>query len=511
MKRMGSAEIGRLGLAVALLAGVTPARAAPVPHGLVLDHVTIVDVRTGQLDRNRAVVVADGRIVRISPGGVAVAAGMRRIDGHGRFVIPGFNDMHAHNLNTDSSETSLPLMLANGITGFRQMAGTPQLLAARARGRLLLPANSPALLAMPGTILAGPAFADPAAVTAEVNRQKTQGADFIKVIDTPPAAFRAAAVAAAANGLHFAGHLLPTMDAREAMRLGMISIEHLGPGISLLISCSRDEAAIRTILAAAPVRIGGTNFGADPALVQRMLANPMLATPAPGYALIRRVLDTYDEAKCRAFAQDIAASKTWMVPTLTRLEAMELGDIPALRDNPNLRYVPVRSRELWRAVGAEFGKRLTDDQRQVLADLFARQLRFTGLLQASGAKMMAGTDFGGGWIVPGFSLHHEFDLLARAGLPPLRVLQMTTVDPAVFLGRAATMGTVEPGRDANLVLLDADPTASVANLHRIAAVVRAGRYLDRAALDAIEASAAAELRKPDHRPASAGQGGNDDE
>jgi imidazolonepropionase-like amidohydrolase len=103
--------------------------------------------------------------------------------------------------------------------------------------------------------------------------------------------------------------------------------------------------------------------------------------------------------------------------------------------------------------------------------------------------MLTGTDFGGQWIVSGFSLHHEFDLLARAGVAPLRVLQMTTLDPARFLRREATMGSVERGRNADLVLLDADPIQNVANLHRIAAVVRAGRYLSRADLDAIESRA----------------------
>ena len=480
---------------VASLAGtaVTTAGADTVRDGLVIDRVTVVDVRTGRLLRDRAVVVADGRISRIARAGSVRATGTaRRIDGRGRFVTPGFNDMHAHNLNTDSPQTSLPMMLASGITGFRQMAGAPALLAARAAGKPLLPPDSPALLAMPGTILAGPAFADPAAVTAEVARQKAQGADFIKVIELPPVAFDAAADAARAAGLPFAGHLPPTVNERDAMRRGMASIEHLGPGISVLINCSRDEAALRAILARLPEG-GEGHFEAGPDRVRRMLVNPMLTTPAPGYALIRRVLATYDEGKCRAFAADVAASPTWMVPTLTRLEAMELGDAPALRDNPDLRYVPAASRALWREVGTDFDQRLTAEQRQTLADLFAAQLRLAGLFGTANVKMMAGTDFGGGWIVPGRSLHREFDLLARAGLPPLRILRMTTLDPAIFLGRQASMGTVEAGKAADLVLLDGDPTADVANLHKVAGVVRAGRYLDRAALDAIEARAAATL------------------
>jgi hypothetical protein len=381
-------------------------------------------------------------------------------------------------------------MLANGVTGFRQMAGSPELLANRAAGKSLLPTDSPALLGMPGTILAGAAFADPAATVAQIARQKAQGADFIKVIDLPPAAFFAAEDAARESGLPISGHLPLAVDGREAIRRGMTSVEHLGPGITLLLNCSRDEAAIRAMIAAIPPGSGGgSNFNAEPEQVRRMLANPLLLTPPQGFALMRRVLGTYDDDKCRAFATEVAASSTWMVPTLTRLEAMELGNAPALKDNADLRYAPAASRTLWRDVGNEFDAKLTPDQRKLLEDLFQSQLRLTGLFDKAAVKMLTGTDFGGQWIVSGFSLHHEFDLLARAGVSPLRVLQMTTLDPAKFLQRETTMGTVERGRNADLVLLDADPTKDAANLHRISAVVRSGRYLSRLDLDAIETRA----------------------
>ena len=488
--------IAALGLLVALIVGnAANVQAETVRSGLVLDHVIVVDVRTGELVRDRAVVMADGKILEIArAGAVRVSGAGRLIEGNGRFVVPGFNDMHAHNLNTDSPETSLPLMLANGVTGFRQMAGSPELLANRAAGKALLTPDSPALLAMPGTILAGAAFADSAAAVAEIGRQKEQGADFIKVIDVPPATFFAAEDAARDSGLPISGHLPLAVDAREAIRRGMSSIEHLGPGISLLLDCSREETAIRSMIAAIPPGSGGgSNFNAEPEQVRRMLANPLLLTPPQGFALMRRVLGSYDDDKCHAFAAEVAASSTWMVPTLARLEAMELGNTPALKENPDLRYVPRASRALWRDVGNEFDAKLTADQRKLLAELFEAQLRLTGLFDKAGVKMLTGTDFGGQWIVPGFSLHHEFDLLAQAGVSPLRVLQMTTLDPARFLRREKTMGTVERGRNADLVLLDADPTKDVANLHRVSAVVRAGRYLSRVDLDAIESRARASL------------------
>ncbi|HVR89690.1 MAG TPA: amidohydrolase family protein [Novosphingobium sp.] len=490
-KRTMALGTGLAGSLAALLAGcATIAPSGPLTQRLLIDHVNVVDVRDGSVGRDRAILIENGKIVRVMSGGSMRAGGAARaIDGKGAFVVPGFNDMHAHNLNTASPETNLPAMLASGVTGFRQMAPVDP-----AMNVANLPANSPALLARPGRLLAGPAFAAPAAVKAEVDRQKAAGFDFIKVVDLPVAPFLAAADEARAQGLPFAGHLPPTVDPRMAMRSHMASIEHMGPTISLLLACSRDEAAVRAVLAAVPPGVG-MDFSIDPARLQRLLANPVMLTPPQGFGLIRRVLATYDETKCRAFAAELAASDTWIVPTLTRLEAMNLGNSAELRDNPDLQYVPAASRQLWREVGIDFDAKLSADQRQVLADLFAAQLKLTKLFDDAGVKMLAGTDFGGQWIVPGRSLHREFDLLSRSGVSPLHVLQMATLGPARFLGREASMGTVEAGRNADLVLLDGDPTLSAANLHKVAGVVRAGRYLSKQELRALSNEIAAKLRR----------------
>ena len=104
--------------------------------------------------------------------------------------------------------------------------------------------------------------------------------------------------------------------------------------------------------------------------------------------------------------------------------------------------------------------------------------------------MLAGSDYGGMWVIPGVSLHQEFDLLAKAGLSPLRVLQMTTLDGAEFLGRQATDGTVEEGKAANLVLLNGNPLESVGNLHTVDAVVCKGRHYSNAALNEMKETVA---------------------
>ena len=105
------------------------------------------------------------------------------------------------------------------------------------------------------------------------------------------------------------------------------------------------------------------------------------------------------------------------------------------------------------------------------------------MLKRNGVKILAGSDLGGIWVIPGFSLHQEFHELANAGLSPLEVLQATTLNAAEFLHRETTMGTVDQGKDADLVLLDANPIVDVANLDKISAVLVNGRYFPRQSLD----------------------------
>src|SRR5690349_2134586 len=146
---------------------------------VVLTDVTVVDTRDGSRTPHQDVRLDGGRIAAI--GATGAAAGADTVDGAGRFVVPGFVDMHSHVLNSAQPDGALELMLAHGITGFRQMSGTTALLRRRRAGGLGLPARSPALLATPGELLL-PANAGTArAAAAEVARQAAEGADFVKV------------------------------------------------------------------------------------------------------------------------------------------------------------------------------------------------------------------------------------------------------------------------------------------------------------------------------------------
>ena len=476
-----------LGLAVWLAA---PSWAAPVQPRLVLDGVTVVDVKDGRLSPGMSVVMAEGRIVRIAPTASLkqLRGDARRIDASGKFVVPGYLDMHAHPLNAPDPRPTLKLMLSNGITGYRQMSGSPALLRARREGKLDF-TDAPALLALPGTILTDALAPTPDAARAEVRRQKADGADFIKTVGLTSANFYAAGAEARAQGLPYAGHMNMDVNVREAAKV-MHAIEHLGPLEVMLLGCSRDEAPIREAFSHVhiePPQIGPASPAAQ-AMIARAIANPAMLPRPRQFQSLQRVIDSYDEGKCRELAGELIRDGAWQVPTLIRLRTMEIADDAAYRNDPDLRFMPAPVRQMWSELGTQFPQRISAADREVYRRFFALQLRFTKLLQDAGVPLLAGSDMGGSiWVVPGFSLHQEFDLMAQAGLSPLQVLQAATLNGARFLQRESSMGTVEVGKNADLVLLDANPLADVANLHRLAGVVRAGTYHSPASLHKLQA------------------------
>jgi hypothetical protein len=389
-------RLGLHGVGMALALGSASAACA---QRIVLDNATVVDTRTGRLTPHRAVVVEGSRIASIAEAGTVKAApGDRMIDAKGKFIVPGYNDMHAHPLNPGDTANQLQMMLAMGITGFRQMSGSPELLAARKAGTLM-PKLAPTLLVTPGSLLVGPNAATPEMAAAEVHRQKAQGADFIKAISLPPAVLFAAHAAAKADGLTVTGHLLPLVDPREAAEHGMDGIEHLGPGDALLLGCSSQESALRAAIVpprpvVAPPEAPKTGAGTPPPGVPGAigLANPLAFTPLPAILAYARVLDSYDAGKCGALADTLAARGIWQTPTLIRVRTMEFGDDPAYVNSPELRYVIGSDRAVWHAAGERYTSVMTEPARAVLSRLFTAQLALTKLFYDHHVPMMAGDD-----------------------------------------------------------------------------------------------------------------------
>ena len=451
--------------------------------------MTVVDTRDGSLSHGMSVVIDEGKIQTITERPVHVRGEARAIDASGKYLVPGFLDMHVHCVELGDKDPHMwPLFIANGITGVREMSGSDALIlrvkelnADSAAGLVDVPEI---LMVHAGTL--GPPFTD-AAARAFVQAKKAAGADFIKILPGSPASVFATLDEAEKVGLTVAGHLVLTVSARDSSKAGWHVIEHLGAGFSLMLDCSTDEANIRQ-----DALVPGATFPTPIPLTPEFIADPRRYDGNQNAPFLQRILDTYDKEKCEELARVFVENDTWQVPTLIRLGAMEIADSPRYSADPALIYVDSAERAGMEKLAQEFHTFLSDEARETLRKFHRLERKVTKLLKRNGVKMLAGSDspYGGIWMIPGFSLHREFRELAASGLSPLEILQMTTLNGAEFLGREDTMGTVDEGKNADLVLLDANPVKDVANLDKIAAVFLKGKYFSRHALHKMKRDAA---------------------
>ena len=455
---------------------------------IVLTHVTVIDVTAPDSRRaakpDHTVVLTGSRITAIGKTGkIRVPAGAQVVDASGKFLIPGLWDMHVHALLEGRPEYFFPLFIANGVTGVRDMGGSLPLEQIRqirreiADGKIL----GPRFGAVAGRILEGPGGRLDVGVTvatAGEGRQlvqsfKRQGVDFIKVYNLLPRDVYLAIVdEAKKQRLPVAGHTPLSMTAAEVSDLGQKSIEHTA---DLFTSCSRDEAALRQELRerAQAVAGGDSNAARMPVEVKASAS--------------------YDEQKAAALFARFARNGTWQCPTLAIRRTSTSADLGELDADVRLKYIPASVRESWRKTFAQrFAPGSDLEQRR---KRFQKTLEMVGAMQRAGVGILAGTDILNPYVFPGFSLHDELALLVQAGLTPLEALQAATVKPAEFLGRSSSLGTVEKGKIADLVLLEANPLEDISNTQRISAVVVNGRYLPKEALQRMLAEAEGVVNK----------------
>lgn len=459
----------------ALALGAQEYAAPPVSTvtALVVERTTIVDVATGRLLRDRSVVVRGGRIARVVaglPAALARDTTLAHVDGRRRFLIPGLWDMHVHSTAPGLAEAFLPLYLPNGVTGIRDMAGpaagSRAVKAAVRDGTRPWPRLVGAYALLDGDPPVWPfskVVTQEAAGAALVDTLVAEGADFIKVYERlPRPVWAAIARRARERGVPFVGHVPQAVTVREASDAGQKSIEHL---TFLDVACQRDEPAARERLAAAR-------------------RDTSVAGRRARYAVSDSIWAAADTAACGGLYARFRANGTWQVPTLTVLRAAaHLDDTTRLAD-PRLRYIPRFFTNGWDPrVDFRFRRALPEYWPSARRAWAAQQAIVRNMLRA-GVPMLAGTDVANPYCLPGFSLHDELQELVRLGATPLRALRMATLDPARFLGATDSLGTVAAGKLADLVLLDADPLANIANTTRIHAVIANGRLYRRADLDA---------------------------
>lgn len=483
------AGVSALGAGLAMSVGVpiirnltstTPERVAPMRGGaLRVDHVTVIDPRDGSRREGSSVLIQDGRVVAVGDAAAFPAAGdITIIDGAGRFAVPGYNNMHTHAIQAENPSLMMATMLAEGVTGMRQMLGTTELLTYRAEGRLPLTAETPRLLAMPGALITPFNAGSVDDVRRAIDDQYDNGADFIKMILTDRDVFFAAIARAHQKGIPIAGHLPESVLPSEAAAAGFDCIEHLGAsnGIWIETSPMRDELWSQDDTALpVPAWVAGLPFMGEifTATSARTLINPAAFDSPEVTEFMARAVTSFDEAKARELAQVFVKNNTWHSPTLVRLRTQYLMDDPEYQKDPWLSRMSETARANYDEVLNVY-EELPETTRETYRQVYDTTLRLTKILHDEGVPMMAGTD--GQGTVPGQQMQREFGELGKAGIAPLDILRMATTAPAAFLGRSATTGIIAPGADADILLLSSDPTASVANLGSISAVIRDGHH-----------------------------------
>jgi hypothetical protein len=467
-----SPKISAVSFLLLVLSPIVFPQAKPDALGqsLVFTRVTVIDATGAMPKPNMTVVIKDNLIASIGQSRkVRVPRAALVVNAKGKFLIPGLWDMHVHT----SDKSFLKLFIANGITGVRDMGGSPkefellQQWRAQIKNKTLV---GPRIVAA-GTHVDGPKPTSRPnslnAASADEGRQgvdllKRRGADFIKVYSMlPREAYFAIADEAKRQKLPFAGHVPASISATEASDAGQQSMEHL---FAVLTACSSDEVRLRNEVETAVAKRGFLIF------VQAEIAAQLGA------------LNTYDAKKAAALFTRFVQNNTWQVPTLAGWQTLAIDDVSHFNSGRRLKYIPQEKIETWKSqrtnllmsLGAEYSSRRRE--------LFDKQLNVVGEMHRAGVPLMTGTDTAAPFLYPGFSLHDELTLLVQAGLTPMAAVQAATRNPAEFFGLLDSLGTVEQGKIADLVLLEADPIQDIRNTRRIAAVVIDGKLLTKKTL-----------------------------
>jgi imidazolonepropionase-like amidohydrolase len=396
--------------------------------------VAFVNVNVVPMDRDRVVagqtvVVRDGRIAAVGPSAsTTVPAGAVRVDGQGKYLMPGLAEMHGHvpppNQPAQYIEDVLVLYFANGVTTVRGMQGAPGQLELRDR------VNKGELVG-PTLYLAGPSFNGNAVKTPEqavqmVREQKSQGWDLLKVQGgLSVATYDAMARTAKEVGIPFAGHVPADVGLLHAIEMGQQTYDHIDGFIEYL---------------------GGAK-------------GPV------------------DEVKLREIVRRVREQGAWIVPTMAVWETLQgTLDDKTLTAYPELKYMPVQQVQQWTLA---LQKRLSNPQlNQAAAKLVIdNRMRILRALHEGGVRILLGTDAPQQFSVPGFSIHREMTRMIAAGMTPYDVVKSGTQSVGAYFKDRDDFGTIEVGKRADLVLVDANPLQNVANIARRSGVMARGRWL----------------------------------
>lgn len=434
------------------------ARELPV---IAIERVAVVDVARGEIVKPRTVLIVDGRIAAIGePDATSIPPAAVRVEGRGRYLMPGLVDLHVHLFNNASrrppNEWAFPLFVANGVTAVREMLTEPAAMATVDRWRTKAARGE---LVAPRVVAAGAAAGAESVEAArrQVREARAAGADFVKIFsNVREPQWRAILEEARALQMPVCGHIPAEVSLLDAATAGQRNNEHL---TQIYEACSARE---------------GEFLSPRKGLEGKEMVKLRDAQE-------REVLESFDQRVCDRTAAALAKTGQVQVPTLVLAHFEARGSPANFRDDSRWRYLRSDEQARWERIFKDYpvpGDKLAARRWEV-----SRQIVRT--LHAAGVRILAGTDAPMPLVYPGFALHKELELLVEAGLSPADALRAATIWPAEFLGLSDSSGSIAVGKRADLLLLDADPLSRISHTQRIRAVVLDGRLLQRADLDAL--------------------------
>jgi len=418
-------------LVLILITACSQTTAAQDAQVTAIENVTVLTMHDGAILKNHTVLIDSDRIIELLPSGdTALPTETIRINGTGKYLMPGLTEMHGHipplTRGDQAIKDTLFLYLANGVTTVRGMLGSPGQLELR-QAALSHEITSPTLY------LAGPSFngnsiSSPIEATKRVNKQVEEGWDLLKIHPGLTAdEYKAMAAEAKSKGIDFASHVPADVGLEMALNSGQRTIDHIDGYIDYL-------SGANTVLSAEDLQ--------------------------------------------RA-ANMTKIANVGIVPTMavweTLLQAASYEDRKAFDE---LRYVDARTLNGWtqfytreRSIGSLNGSdpRVRHENR----------LRLLKVMSDANVEILFGTDAPQAFSVPGFSIHREIASMVEAGLTPEQVLQSGTHATGVYFADKDTFGLIATGHRADMILLDGNPLEDLENMKNPVGVMVRGIWMPR--------------------------------
>ncbi|MBB1285588.1 amidohydrolase family protein [Flavisolibacter sp. BT320] len=461
-----------------IVSGIT---ARPQEGKLIFYDATIVDVQSGKLLAHKEVIVSGGKILRVQPISKSTAhKDAQIINAKGKFIVPGFWDMHTHVLMENNYRWQFPLLLANGIIGIREMWGRNMRLADSLKKEMTNERLPYFHFTAPGHIIDGKSVFYPGQLSAPdtttairlVDSLIREKVDFIKIYSyLDEEVFEAIAKRCRQMKIQLAGHVPHTVWVSKAAAAGMASMEHLYG--FLIEACAYPDSAMMFR------KTASVNFE------KGMPAKLRILNARAGETFM---LKHFSEKRMRALARTLKKHNTYVVPTVVTNRGKYFANDTVFTNDKRMEFLTEDVRSYWKETVKTDLANYSSEDWQNFRKRNEVEKTIIKILAEESVNIMAGTDFDNPFAFPGFGLHDEIALYVAFGMKPIDALRTITINPVRYLNMTDSLGTIQNGKRADFVLLNGNPLTDIAQTKNIFAVMHNGKLYTAGELEELKAN-----------------------